>query len=81
MVRIKNSNYEPYELNEVLRSQHDIGGSEEGSEDMTSWCRSIPYFIRFCSLLSKNIPFTFKILDSSYILLTLLYKNHKFKQK
>ncbi|XP_050255283.1 uncharacterized protein LOC126701217 [Quercus robur] len=35
-----NSNFEPYELNEVLRSQHDMGGSEEGSEDMTSWCRS-----------------------------------------
>ena len=35
-----NSNYEPYELNEVLRSQRDMGGSEEGSEDMTSWCRS-----------------------------------------
>nr|POE76411.1 hypothetical protein CFP56_19858 [Quercus suber] len=35
-----NSNYEPSELNEVLRSQHDMGGSEEGSEDMTSWCRS-----------------------------------------
>lgn len=62
MVRIKNSNYEPYELNEVLRSQHDIGGSEEGSEDMTSWCRSIPYFIRFCSLLSKNIPLPLKSL-------------------
>ncbi|KAM3686845.1 hypothetical protein ACJW31_10G032700 [Castanea mollissima] len=35
-----NSNYEPYELNEVLRSQHDMGGSKEGFEDMTSWCRS-----------------------------------------
>ena len=35
-----NSNYEPYELNEVLRSQHDMGGSEECSEDMTSQCRS-----------------------------------------
>ena len=56
MMRIKNSNYEPYELNEVLRSQYDIGCSEEGSEDMTSWCRNIPYFIRFCSLVSKNIP-------------------------
>ena len=56
MVRIKNSNYEPYKLNEVLRSQNDIGCSEEGSEDMTSWCRSIPYFIRFCSLVSKNVP-------------------------
>ena len=31
-----NSNYKPYELNEFLRSQHDMGGSEEGSEDMTS---------------------------------------------
>ena len=35
-----NSNYESYELNEVLRSQHDMGGSEEGFEAMTSWCRS-----------------------------------------
>uniref|UniRef100_A0A2N9I3Q0 DUF4218 domain-containing protein n=1 Tax=Fagus sylvatica TaxID=28930 RepID=A0A2N9I3Q0_FAGSY len=30
---------EPYQLNEIPISQHDVGGSEESSEDVIKWCR------------------------------------------
>jgi hypothetical protein len=30
---------EPYQLNEIPISQHDVGGSEESFEDVIKWCR------------------------------------------
>jgi hypothetical protein len=30
---------EPYQLNEISISQHDVGGSEDSSEEVIKWCR------------------------------------------